>query len=102
MTWKRTDNNQTQIVQTLRKLGATVFIASGVGHGFPDLVVKLRDRVYLVEVKDGNRPPSQQKLTACEVEFHRQWAPCVVIINSVESAIEFVNKEANNARITMP
>ena len=38
----RKDANQTQIVDALRGVGATVAITSMLGHGFPDLVVGYR------------------------------------------------------------
>lgn len=86
---KRIDNTQTIIVKTLRNLGMTVFITSSVGFGYPDLTCSYKNKTYLVEVKDGNKPPSQQKLTELEKKFHDTWQDKVYIINSVDSAIQF-------------
>jgi len=47
----RTDANQTEIVAFLRAAGASVFVSSDVGRGFPDLVVGHRGHTYLIEVK---------------------------------------------------
>lgn len=102
MTWKRTDRNQNEIVKLLRKSGARVFVTSDVGKGFTDLVVSIHGQLWLVEVKDGDKPKSGQKLTPQEAEFHRQWAPHVVIINSIDAAIQWMNSlatgDANECR----
>lgn len=88
---KRVDRNQVEIVKLLRKLGVTVRVTSQVGQGFPDLVISYAGRTYLVELKDGEKPPSLQRLTECEEKFHQSWQDKVYIINSAESAIEFFN-----------
>lgn len=74
----RTDSNQTAVVDALRAVGAKVAITSQVGGGFPDLVVTFRDCVHLLEVKDGDKPPSARRLTPAELEFARQHPVAVV------------------------
>jgi Holliday junction resolvase len=69
----RTDANQQQIVATLRALGASVAITSGAGNGLPDLLVGWRGETYMLEVKDGNKPPSKKRLTAAEQHFVTHW-----------------------------
>lgn len=86
----RKDSNHTEIVAALRQAGCSVFDTAGLGHGFPDLVVGLRGKNYLVEVKDGSLPPSQRKLTGDEVDFHESWRGQIFIVTSVEEAIAFV------------
>jgi hypothetical protein len=46
-----------------------VHVTSDVGGGFPDLAVAFCGRWYLVEVKDGLKPPSGRLLTNREQEF---------------------------------
>ena len=46
---------------------------------------------HLIEVKDGNKPPSKRKLTDDEAEWHSLWRGRVVVINSVEEAVEWLN-----------
>ena len=79
MSWaKKVDDNQKEIVQTFRDLGAKVAITSSAGNGFPDLVVQYRYilnrrkpiSTLLVEVKDGSKPPSKRKLTPEQEDFH--------------------------------
>lgn len=86
----RTDANQTAIVQALRDAGCTVAVTSGVGHGFPDLVVGLRCRNFLLEVKDAAKPPSARALTPAELAFHARWRGLVKVVTTVEEALAAV------------
>jgi len=85
---KRIDSNQNEIVRALRKAGFSVAITSRLGAGFPDLVIalpraNLEPYVALVEVKDGSKPFSAQKLTPDEVRFRENWSGNYHIIRSV-------------------
>jgi hypothetical protein len=87
----RTDANQTRIVAALRKVGATVAITSQVGRGLPDLIVGFRGRTVLLEVKDGDRPPSGRELTEAEAYFIETWkGDPVRIVNNEQEALEAV------------
>jgi hypothetical protein len=86
----RTDVNQTQLVKALRQMGATVAITSSLGKGFPDLTIGYKGLNILIEVKDGTKPPSHQKLTPDETEFHSTWRGNVVTINSIDGAIKLL------------
>jgi len=90
----KVDANQTEIVQALRQIGAVVQSLAAVGNGCPDLLVGYRNRLFLLEIKDGNKPPSAQALTPHQVEWHRVWAGHVVVVNSVGSAIAAINNPA--------
>lgn len=90
----KVDANQTEIVQALRQIGATVQSLAAVGNGCPDLLVGFRGKNWLLEIKDGNKPPSAQALTPHQVEWHRVWAGHVVVVNSVDSAIAAINNPA--------
>lgn len=85
----RVDDNQGEIVATLRQLGATVYLTHTVGGGFPDLVVGWRGKNYLVEVKDGDKAPSARELTPAEQDFHATWKGSVLIFESKNDAIQF-------------
>lgn len=82
----RIDANQPEIINALRKVGASVVSLSAVGRGVPDLMVGYMGRNHLLEVKDGSKPPSAQKLTPTQVEWHRDWRGSAVVVNSVEAA----------------
>ena len=96
MSAKRTDNNQKDIVAALRKIGCSVFDTHEVGHGFPDIAVGFcragRRRTVLMEIKDGDQPPSKRKLTTDEKLFHSGWRGEATIVYSVEDAIQYVTK----------
>ena len=82
------DANQNDIVAALRKAGATVRIISQ-GEGIPDLLVGFRGETALLEVKDGDKPPSARKLTTAEQKFFDEWTGGAwVVVESVEDALE--------------
>ena len=94
---KRTDNNQKAIMAALRKIGCSVFDTHTLGKGFPDLAVgwvdkQGRRRTVLMEIKDGDQPPSRNKLTTDEKLFHFGYRGEATIVYSVEDAIHYVTK----------
>ena len=95
MTAKRVDDNQREIVNFFRRAGCSVLILSAVGKGCPDAIVGLQlpngaRRNFLIEIKNGNRPPSGQLLTEMEQHFFDTWKGQVMIINSIEKAQNFM------------
>ncbi len=85
------DANQPEIVAKLRDLpGVTVQILSAVGDGCPDLAVGYRGRTFLLEVKDGSKPPSAQALTDDQQVWHLDWRGHVAIVRSFEEAREAI------------
>lgn len=84
----RVDENQGLIVKALRACGATVRVITQ-GDGIPDLLVGYRGHTILMEVKDGNKPPSARQLTTAEQIFFDQWTGGkLFIVNSVEEALD--------------
>ena len=83
----RVDSNQSEIVAALRKVGASVQPLHTVGQGCPDLLVAFRQTNLLMEVKDGQKPPSARALTEDEKEWIGSWKAPVFIVNSAEEAI---------------
>lgn len=88
---KRIDANQNQIVKCFRDLGASVLILSSLGQGCPDIAVGIHGYTFLFEIKDGDKTPSQRKLTPDEQRFHDEWRGHVGIIKSIDDVIDFVN-----------
>lgn len=84
------DANQPEIVAALRKIGCTVQILSSVGKGCPDILVGYRGRNFLLEIKDGAKPVSAQKLTPDQIEWHDLWNGQVNVVNCAEQAIKIV------------
>ena len=93
----RTDANQTEIVETLRTVGATVQPLHSVGVGCPDLLVGFRGLNYLIEVKDGRKPPSERKLTPDQVEWHSEWTGQVDIAEWPEDALRIIGATHRDA-----
>ena len=90
---RRTDANHADAMAWFRALGCAVFDAHSVAGGFPDLVVLTpSERVVLVEVKDGAKPPSARRLTPAAVEFCRRWP--VSVCTSAADAGEIVRRAA--------
>ena len=86
----RIDDNQNDIVAALRKVGATVRVISQ-GEGIPDLLVGFRGETILLEVKDGNKPPSARTLTPAEKKFFDEWeGGLCMVVKSVEDALELL------------
>jgi len=83
----RTDDNQKEIVVALRQVGASVQPIHTLGKGVPDLLIGFRGQNFLLEVKDGSKPPSQQKLTPDEKEWHKMWRGNVATVSTVEEAM---------------
>ena len=83
----RVDANQTQIVSALRAAGASVEQLSAVGKGCPDLLVGYRNVNILMEIKDGEKTPSERKLNSDQIVWHRDWKGVVFLVTSVEEAL---------------
>jgi Holliday junction resolvase len=88
------DANQSEIVAALRKAGCSVTPTHQAGKGFPDLAVGHRGKTYLIEVKDGEKPPSRQKLTDDQVRWHGQWLGHKAVVCNVSEALEAVGINA--------
>jgi Holliday junction resolvase len=66
----RVDRNHADIRARYRAYGWFVIDTSSVGSGFPDLIALKAGRVEFIEVKDGDLPPSRQRLTEAEKAIH--------------------------------
>lgn len=88
----RVDANQTEIVTALRRVGATVQITSQLKNAF-DLLVGYNGKLFIVEVKDGNKPKSARKLTSGELKCKESFERVGVsyhIVKSVEDALNLI------------
>lgn len=93
----KVDANHLEIAQALRRLGCSVVSLAQIGRGVPDLLCGCYKKTLLLEIKDGNKPASQRKLTPQEEEFHASWrgGHCFVI-HSVDEAVQLVQKLNRN------
>ena len=86
---KRTDDNHSEVVRGIRDAlpEATVFDLSGAGRGIPDLLIGYAGCNYLVEIKDGEKTPSQRDLTDAQKTFHASWQGQVAIATTAAGAV---------------
>ena len=85
----RVDANHLDICHALRKGGLSVFSTASLGDGFPDAVAGFRGSNYLIEIKDGSKFWS---LTIDQVGFHHSWQGEIIILDSIQSAIEWMEE----------
>jgi hypothetical protein len=87
----RIDGPHTAIVKALRQAGASVLDLRSLGDGAPDLLVGFRGRDCLLEVKNGDKPPSARKLNAGQVEFVTLWRGHPVrVVHSPDEALKAI------------
>lgn len=90
----KVDENQPEIVEALRKAGAFVVITSQLKNAF-DILVAFRGKLFIMEIKDGEKPPSARKLTDGETKCKEgiEGAGCTYhIVLSVEEALNVINE----------
>ena len=86
----RTDSNQTEVVKALRGIGATVHSLAPLGNGCPDVLVGYGGTNWILEIKDGDKPPSARKLTDDEKDWHAEWRGTVHVVETVEQALQTI------------
>lgn len=92
----KVDDNQPAIIAALRKAGCSVTPTHQAGKGFPDLAVGRQGRTYLLEIKDGDKIPSKQKLTDDQVRWHGAWLGHKAVVRNVAEALEAVGINTAN------
>lgn len=84
------DLNHSSIASDLQRVGAAVMDLSALGDGRPDALVYFRGNYHLLEIKNGDLPPSQRKLTTDETNFHRLWPGKIHIVSNVKEALKAI------------
>ena len=88
----KVDANHAQIVKAARQMGAVVIDCSPLKNAF-DALIAFRGRLYCVEIKDGSKTPSQQKLTTGEIECKKSLNSVGVdyhVVTSVDELVELL------------
>jgi hypothetical protein len=80
---KRTDRNLTEIAQAFRDLHCSVLVTNAEF----DLIVGINGFNLLIEVKDGEKPPSQAKLTKSQLSRMTSWKGAIHVVRSVSDVI---------------
>jgi hypothetical protein len=88
----RKDENHNDIAELFIAAGASVHDTSRLGGGFPDMVISIYGINILIEVKDGNKSPSQQKLTPDEHKFLDKWKGWVEIVRNDQDALRIIKQ----------
>jgi hypothetical protein len=87
---KRVDDNQKRIVDQLRRLNISVQHLHTIGKGCPDLLLGVRNKNFLIELKDDDKPESKKKLTEDEEKFFREWRGQVNKCETLEEILKVV------------
>ena len=87
----RLDGNHSAIVRALREAGCSVQSLATIGNGCPDILIARNGRMWLAEIKDGSKPPSQRKLTLDEQVWKLRWNAPVHVVESVEQALRMIS-----------
>lgn len=82
----KVDDNQPEIVECFRKLGWSVLIISQLKNCC-DIIVSKSGRTIAIEIKDGKKPPSAQKLTEGEQKFKDRWQGEYALIKSIDQVL---------------
>jgi hypothetical protein len=91
----RTDGNQAKIVAALRSYGCSVQLLHTVGQGCPDLMIGIHGRTGLLEVKDGDKPPSARQRTEDQKRWMSEWRGGPVgLVTHVDGALRFARQLA--------
>jgi hypothetical protein len=98
----KVDANQKAVVKSLRGIpGVTVAITSSLGEGFPDFIVGYKGFNYMIELKDGNKPPSARKLTDDEIEFKQKWKGQYTVCNSFDEIFKLITTHCEYFYLTL-
>ena len=110
------DANQPEIVKALRDAACSVEPLHDVGRGVPDLLVGRRVPIrwlmrllaqaledgatfwsvnYLLEVKNGSKPPSERKLNDKQEAWHLKWKGQKQVVNNPKEALAAVGLEVD-------
>lgn len=85
----RKDANHAEIVKAFRDRGFSVLDISQLKNCCDLIVSYAPSCTIAVEIKDGSKPKSAQRLTEGEEKFRDEWKGCYAIVRSVED-VEFI------------
>lgn len=83
----RVDDNQPEIVKAFRDLGWYVLIISQLKNCC-DIIVSKKGRTIAVEIKDGKKSKSQQKLSDGELKFKSEWQGEYKLITCINDVLD--------------
>ena len=97
----RIDANHAAIVEALREHpGVSVQSLAGVADGCPDLLVGVDQTTHLVEIKDGDKPPSRRSFTPDQIDWIEHWNGArVVVLMNCDVARSWVARVGHGGRL---
>lgn len=97
------DANHADIVDAMRKCGATVHDLSTMGGGVPDVIAWVKDQWRLVEVKNPKTGYGRRGLNKLQSKWLSQWrGGPVYVLKSVDDALKFVAGEFDQVTVITP
>ena len=87
------DDNHHEVEKAFKDLGYITQDLSQLKNACDLLAVKGK-RIFVVEIKDGKKPPSARKLTEGEEKFALKWGAHWALITSVNDVIELDRESA--------
>jgi hypothetical protein len=85
------DANHNEVVRTLKKCGIATMDTSGLGCGFPDLIVTVKGQIHLVDIKNPNTSYGRRGLNDLQKEFADNWqGPPIYLIYSMDDVASLV------------
>lgn len=85
----KVDRNHSEIVSALRKFGCSVLPIHQLKN-CGDVIVAKNLKTCIVEIKDGNKPPSAKKLTVGEERFRDGWQGLYFVVENLADVIALV------------
>ena len=83
----KVDSNQPEIVKAFRDLGWYVLIISQLKNCC-DIIVSKKGRTIAVEIKDGKKSKSKQKLSEGELKFKSEWQGEYKLITCINDVLD--------------
>jgi hypothetical protein len=84
---KRRDENHKDLLDAARRVGADVIDMASFECGF-DALMRFREKIYLVEIKNGKKPKSARKLTPSEAAIRLVWSSSYHVVKNLVELYE--------------
>ena len=87
----RVDNNHKEIVDALKKAGASIIDTAKLGGGLPDLIVGFAGQTFLVEVKNLKTQYGRSGLNENQRKWLKDWTGGpFAMVTDIESALRAI------------
>lgn len=106
----RVDSCHPEIVNGLRKAGASVRSLASMGRGWPDLLVGFKGMNYLFELKTPGSDHSKRKpglkghgseTKAAQLEWYRTWLGRVDVVETLQQALHIITGSGKAITVVM-